>query len=152
MGSTHLPEPRRENAPAHISGGEGLPAARNEPVALAALTCYDVASASVAQLDRASVFGTEGWGFESLRAYSGFGGLLSSPYSAFLASSNQSPETGPRCRIWKAKWGFSAKFAFRFASGLAVLVYRFQGCSLPSDLCPLAISPVMIETTLPLSS
>ena len=26
---------------------------------------------SVAQLDRASVFGTEGWGFESLRAYLG---------------------------------------------------------------------------------
>jgi hypothetical protein len=26
--------------------------------------------ASVAQLDRASVFGTEGWGFESLRRYS----------------------------------------------------------------------------------
>ena len=25
--------------------------------------------APVAQLDRASVFGTEGWGFESLRAY-----------------------------------------------------------------------------------
>ena len=25
--------------------------------------------ASVAQLDRASVFGTEGWGFESLRVY-----------------------------------------------------------------------------------
>ena len=32
---------------------------------------YDYGSetqASVAQLDRASVFGTEGWGFESLRA------------------------------------------------------------------------------------
>ena len=27
------------------------------------------ARASVAQLDSASVFGTEGWGFESLRAY-----------------------------------------------------------------------------------
>ena len=32
------------------------------------------AQASVAQLDRASVFGTEGWGFESLRVYfSAFG-------------------------------------------------------------------------------
>ena len=28
-----------------------------------------LSSASVAQLDRASVFGTEGWGFESLRVY-----------------------------------------------------------------------------------
>ena len=27
-------------------------------------------TAPVAQLDRASVFGTEGWGFESLRVYS----------------------------------------------------------------------------------
>ena len=33
---------------------------------------YAVAHASVAQLDRASVFGTEGWGFESLRAYFDF--------------------------------------------------------------------------------
>jgi len=48
---------------------------------------------------------------------------LSSPYSAFLASSNQSPETGTRCRIWKAKWGFSAKFAFRFTLGI-----RFWAC------------------------
>ena len=31
---------------------------------------YDPSHAPVAQLDRASVFGTEGWGFESLRAYS----------------------------------------------------------------------------------
>jgi hypothetical protein len=29
---------------------------------------YDPSHAPVAQLDRASVFGTEGWGFESLRA------------------------------------------------------------------------------------
>ncbi len=31
--------------------------------------CCAIYQAPVAQLDRASVFGTEGWGFESLRAY-----------------------------------------------------------------------------------
>ena len=30
---------------------------------------FNLCFASVAQLDRASVFGTEGWGFESLRRY-----------------------------------------------------------------------------------
>ena|GEM_PF-5090435 len=30
--------------------------------------CRMISDASVAQLDSASVFGTEGWGFESLRA------------------------------------------------------------------------------------
>ena len=39
------------------------------PIAVLGYACYTNAYASVAQLDRASVFGTEGWGFESLRAY-----------------------------------------------------------------------------------
>ena len=39
------------------------------PIAVLGYACYTNAHASVAQLDRASVFGTEGWGFESLRAY-----------------------------------------------------------------------------------
>ena len=39
------------------------------PIAVLAYACYTDVYASVAQLDRASVFGTEGWGFESLRAY-----------------------------------------------------------------------------------
>lgn|GEM_PF-3324387 len=34
------------------------------------LAARHLSNASVAQLDRASVFGTEGWGFESLRVYS----------------------------------------------------------------------------------
>lgn len=33
------------------------------------LAARHLSNASVAQLDRASVFGTEGWGFESLRVY-----------------------------------------------------------------------------------
>ena len=39
------------------------------PIAVLGYACYTNAYASVAQLDRASVFGTEGWGFESLRVY-----------------------------------------------------------------------------------
>src|SRR5207244_7696541 len=38
------------------------------PVAQIAVECHSV-PAPVAQLDRATVFGTVGWGFESLRAY-----------------------------------------------------------------------------------
>ena len=40
-----------------------------EPIADRDNGWYTILRASVAQLDRASVFGTEGWGFESLRAY-----------------------------------------------------------------------------------
>ena len=40
-----------------------------EPIADRGNGWYTIFRASVAQLDRASVFGTEGWGFESLRAY-----------------------------------------------------------------------------------
>ena len=41
----------------------------------------------MAQLDSASVFGTEGWGFESLQAcIRGFDGLASEPFFIWLVS------------------------------------------------------------------
>ena len=43
---------------------------RELPVDKLAILTKIQTDASVAQLDRASVFGTEGWGFESLRVYS----------------------------------------------------------------------------------
>jgi hypothetical protein len=50
---------------------------------LPAKVAASIAKASVAQLDRASVFGTDGWGFESLRARSGskVGGSYGAPLS-----------------------------------------------------------------------
>ena len=56
------------------------------PIAVLGYACYTNAYASVAQLDRASVFGTEGWGFESLRMYSTKGSCEPSPACRSLSS------------------------------------------------------------------
>ncbi len=80
---------------------------------------YNFGDASVAQLDRASVFGTEGWGFESLRAYcKNFGKTSFSRYShskiQILASSI--PPTNPpiNSEILLSPWQNCCAFACAF--------------------------------------
>lgn len=78
-----------------------------------------LSNASVAQLDRASVFGTEGWGFESLRVYSTY---VDSAFQLYLGTDYR--QTGGKAG--------TAILSLRPAASKPLYVTRLHSFELPT--------------------